>query len=113
MKTKTLIINKENVNKLTNNFTLGNLTTRRACINGIGWDDIKIDESFFNESIDNIANLLGGRQKTKETIKFKLRNEPIYEWFGSRIVFNNNKWEYVSGQNYSGELTQIRKILTN
>jgi hypothetical protein len=111
---KTIKITKQNVNKLTEQFTLNNLTTGRASIIGTGWNDIKIDEQFFNESINNIVELLGGRQKTKETIKYKLRNEPIYGWFSNRIVFckHNNVWTYIAGQEYTTEIKEIRKILT-
>ena len=107
-------INKSNVSKLVRQFTLENLTTERAYLNGSGWNDIKVDESFKDESIEQIVNLLGGRTKTKETIKHALKNTHIHNWFATRIVYEplRNSWTYTAGQDYPSELATIRKELT-
>lgn len=106
-------INRKNVSKLVNNFTLENLTTERACLISEGWSNIKIDVDFKRESIEEIANLIGGVKKTKDRIKFVLRNTPVSEWFASRIIFESlyNRWEYVSGQDTATEKAEIRNTL--
>jgi hypothetical protein len=107
-------INKTNVQKRVNQFTLENLTTSRAYIIGEGWQTIKVNENFFNESIEQITDLIGGFDKTKRAVKFTLRNTPIYQWFASRIVYEPKRkaWYYIAGQDYYNELKQIRKELT-
>ena len=106
-------LNKKNVSKLVNQFTLENLTTERACLIAGGWQNIKIDEDFKNESISQIVNLLGGIKATKEKIKFVIKNTPVSSWFASRIVFEPliNKWTYIAGQDYPAELQEIRNQL--
>lgn len=107
-------INKNNVEKLVNQFTLENLTTGRAYLKNGGWSDIKIDEDFKEESINQILDVLGGWEKTKEAMRFNIRNTPISAWFASRIVYEpkRNTWTYVAGQDYPSELATIRKQLS-
>jgi len=106
-------INGKNVAKLVNQFTLENLTTERAYLIGLGWNDIKIDEDFKKESVSQIVELLGGRQATKDRIKFVIRNTPVSSWFAQRIIFEplRNKWVYIAGQDYPSELQEIRNQL--
>lgn len=106
-------INSKNVSKLVNQFKLENLTTERACLIASGWENIKIDEDFKKESVSQIVELLGGRQATKDRIKFVIRNTPIHNWFAQRIVFEplRNKWVYIAGQDYPSELQEIRNTL--
>ncbi len=106
-------INAKNVEKLVEQFTLENLSTDRAVIIGIGWDNIKIDPDFKKDSIEQIVQLIGGSQKTKDRIKFIIRNTPIHAWYSSRIVFepDRNRWAYISGQEYVQEIISIRNHL--
>ena len=108
------IITKQNVHKLTNNFTLESLTTNSVNLIDGGWSDVKIDPDFYEESIENIVWLLGGREATKQKVRFALRNTPVYGWFASRIVYcpHANRWTYTAGQDYPNELRLIRKELT-
>lgn len=104
-------ITKQNVHKLTNNFTLESLTTNRVNLIDGGWSDVKIDPDFYEESIENIVWLLGGREATKQKVRFALRNTPVHGWFSGRIMYTN-KWTYTAGQDYPNELRLIRKELT-
>lgn len=111
---KSIKITRENVAKKVNEFNLENLTTSRACLIGLGWENIKIEESFYNASIDELVKIIGGREKTKNRIKFILRNTPLSShWFSRRFIFEakRNKWCYVAGQCEADEIPQIRKEL--
>lgn len=104
-------ITKSNVHYLCAQFTLENLTTGRACVDGC-WDSVDIDDSFA-DAYNNIAELLGGRAETKKKIAYILRNNPISDWFANRIVFcrHTNRWEYTAGQDYPSEIRNIRQTL--
>jgi hypothetical protein len=106
-------INEKNVAKLVRQFTLHNLTTERVNIIGQGWTDIKIDPDFKEKSIDQIINILGGHQKTKDRIKFVIKNTPISGWYSDRIVFEPavNRWVYIAGQDHPKEINEIRNDL--
>ena len=107
-------IRKNNIAKNISQFTLENLTTSRAYLIATGWQDIKVDKDFMNESIDQIIDLLGGHHNTKKAIRYTLNNTPVYGWYAQRIVFEPliNKWVYIAGQDYPSELRTIRKELT-
>lgn len=107
-------INKKNVSKLVSQFTLEHLTTERAPLIIGGWSDIKIDEDFKKESVNQILDLLGGLDTTKNKIAFKIKNTPVHGWFAQRIIFEplRNKWVYIAGQDYTSELRTIRKELS-
>lgn len=107
-------ITKRTVKKV-NQFTLENLNHERACIEGKGWSDIKVEENFRDESFKRIVDLLGGRKDTKETILFKLRNQPLSHWGLQRFIYDvkYNRWSYCAGQDYTGEIAQIRNYIKN
>lgn len=107
-------INTKNVSKLVTQFSLSNLSTERAHLINSGWENIKVDESFKSDAINQIVELLGGRQKTKDRIKFVIKNNPLHTWYADRIIFdaNRNRWVYVAGQDYPTEITEIRRQLT-
>lgn len=106
-------INKNNAIEKVNNFTLYNMLTKRVNIVGEGRQSVEIDEQFFNESIDQIVSLIGGRKQTREKIKHTLSNKIVTDWFTKRITFckHTNKFDYTAGQNYPAELQSIRKTL--
>lgn len=109
---KKLKITKENVHNHVEQFNLHHLIHQRAHLNEKGWTDIAIDQSFFDKSIDDVVDLIGGRGNTKEEIKFKLRNQPVSAWFTNRFIFSPyNIWVYVAGQDYVAEMSEIRKYL--
>lgn len=108
---KKIKITQKNVSKKIEQFTLDNLVHNRAHIPNDGWRDISIEQSFFDESIDSIVDLIGGNQGTKNTIRFNLRNRPINSWFTNRFVYYNDRWIYIGGQDYTAEMKEIRKIL--
>lgn len=106
-------INQNNVGKKIMQFNLEHLTCERANIIGVGWENIKIDPEFKEKAIDEIVELLGGRQATKDRIRFVIKNTPVHAWFASRIYFNasRQRWEYIAGQDYPREITEIRNQL--
>jgi len=108
---KKIKITQKNVSNRVQQFSLDNLTTSRAYINGKGWKNIDIDGDFFDWSVNQIVDLLGGRETTKNAVRFALRNTPINGWFARRIVFNEmrNTWEYIAGQDYPAEIRAIKK----
>ncbi|WP_294203083.1 hypothetical protein [uncultured Chryseobacterium sp.] len=110
---KKIIITEKNVSEKVKQFNAGNLTTGRAYIIGEGWQDIQIDEAFYNKSIGEIVALIGGRPETAAKVKFKLRNEPFHHWSASRFVWEESlqRWAYIAGQDYPAEITQIRNFL--
>src|SRR5690606_2600383 len=104
-------ISKDNVTNLVKQFNLEHLTTGRAPLIGQGWSDIEIDESFFNESIEQIIGLLNIREaQNLNKVRFKLRNEPMYAWFASFFHWDEHRqgWTYTAGQDYTAEIKSIR-----
>ena len=102
-------ISEKNVS-MVNQFTLENLVNGRAWIEGQGWQDIKVDEDFYNKSINQLVDLIGGREKTKQQVRFNLRNTPFHHWSANRFIYSlhRNVWEYVAGQDYTSEMATIR-----
>lgn len=86
---------------------------QRVCFEKGGWDNVKIQSEELEKASIEIAELIGGRQTTKDAIAFVLRNQPIYEWFTNRFIYDLNRecWTYVAGQDYREELKQIRRKL--
>ena len=109
-----LEINIKNVSTLIDQFDLGDLTTERAHLKNIGWSDIKIEDSFYLNSINEIVELIGGREKTKKTVRFRLKNEPCHHWCSEHFVWSESRqvWTYVAGQDYDSEIKQIRRHFT-
>lgn len=108
-------ITKKNVSDNVVQFNLEHLNHNRANINGIGWTDIVVDESFKAESLQQIADIIGGRAATKEKVLRNLSNNKINGWFMQRFIYmpNYDIWCYTAGQDYVGEITSIRKKLSN
>lgn len=107
-------LTKENVGELVQQFNLEHLCNGKAPISGIGWDDVEIEEKFREESFNQIASLLEYRkQELTGRALFKLKNEPLYEWFGNRFVYSPTRecWSYCAGQDYISEMREIRKVL--
>lgn len=108
------LITQQNVSKKIEQFNAGHLINGRAPIIKKGWADIKIEETFFDLSIDKIVELIGGRATTMQTVRFRLRNEPLHAWFSERFIYSVERktWTYCAGQDYTAEIREIRKYLT-
>lgn len=112
---KTNLITKENVEEYVEQMNLQILTTSRAYVKNVGWADLKIEPTFYNWSVERIADLVcGSHAHLKERVQFIIRNQPNYQWYAKRIIFSikQNKWIYNAGQDYNVELNLIRKELT-
>jgi len=106
-------ITKKNIDKITHQLSLYNISSERAYIIGKGWQNVKFKEDFRLESFNAIVELLGGTKKTKTKILFNLKNTPIYGWFAERIIFDNHlqRWVYIAGQDCPKEKQEIRNLL--
>lgn len=107
-------ITKTNVSDKVKQFNLENLNHNRASINGIGWTDIAIDESFKAESLQKIADIIGGRKATKVKVLRNLTNNKVNGWFMQRFIYmpKYGRWSYCAGQDYVSEIASIRRKLS-
>lgn len=105
-------IGYNNVKELVGQFNMHHLTCERAPIktDGRGYQDIKIDETFRNNAIDELVELVGGHKKTRDKVRFQLRNEPQHAWYSIRFVYcpKRRKWEYIDAQDGAYEKQWIR-----
>lgn len=80
-----------------------------------GWQDWNYQLT--DKDIEQIVNVLGGWEKTRNTIANKLRylKELPSFWALDRIVYckHSNRWSYIAGQDYPAELATIRKWFNN
>lgn len=108
-------ITKQNVSDKVGQFNLENLNHNRAIIIGIGWSDITTDENFKTESLQKIADIIGGRAATKEKVLRTLTNNKVSGWFMQRFIYmpDHDIWCYTAGQDYVGEMASIRRKLSN
>lgn len=108
-------ITKQNVSVKVEQFNLENLNHNRASIVGIGWSDITTDENFKSESLQKIADIIGGRAATKAKILRTLTNNKVSGWFMQRFIYMPDRdiWCYTAGQDYVGEMASIRRKLSN
>lgn len=112
---KNLIITQDNAGEVTQQFNAEYLTTERAPIIGKGYEEIEIEENFYNNSIDEIVSLIGGHAKTMQKIRFRLRQGPLNHWSAKNFIWSQKRkcWTYCAGQDHPEEIRQIRKYLTN
>lgn len=105
-----VVMNERTAYNIVSQFTLEHLTTGRVPILGNGWTDVKIEEEFKNRSINEIVELIGGHQKTRDKVRFQLRNEPQHAWFADRFVYEGIKrgWVYIDGQDGKYEKQHVR-----
>lgn len=108
-------ITKQNVSTKVVQFNLEHLNHNRASINGIGWSDISIDETFKAESLQQIADIIGGREATKAKVLRNLTNNTVNGWFLQRFIYmpKYDRWSYCAGQDYPSEIASIRRKLSN
>lgn len=108
-------ITKQNVSDKVVQFNLENLNHKRASINGLGWTDIAIDESFKAESLQQIVDIIGGRDATKAKVLRNLSNNKVNGWFLQRFIYmpKYDRWSYCAGQDYPSEIASIRRKLSN
>ena len=101
----------EAVEKANGQMNLEIILNRRTNF-GNGWEDFTMEESEFRNQINLIVDeVLGGWKSHKGRIKYILNNTPLQHWGFSRIIFNGKRWQYVAGQDYTIELTQIRNFI--
>lgn len=107
-------ITKKNVAKRIVQFTVGQLTSGRAHIIDKGWREIDVDKEFYDDSIHKIADLLGGKPSIREKIIHNLITRPYNHWSNNRIMYDpkDDRWSYCAGQDYTAEITEIRKYLS-
>ena len=107
-------ITKQNVSDKVLQFNLENLNHNRASINGIGWTDIVVDETFKAESLRKIVDIIGGREATKAKVLHNLTSNKVNGWFMQRFIYmpKHDIWTYCAGQDYVGEITSIRRKLS-
>lgn len=108
-------ITKTNVSDRVTQFNLESLNHNRAYVNGIGWTDIAIEENFKAESLQQIADIIGGRKATKAKVLHNLTNNKVSGWFMNRFIYmpKYDIWSYCAGQDYVSEITSIRRKLSN
>lgn len=107
-------ITRKNISKRIYQFNAEHLTTKRANIKNEGWQNIKIENEFYENSINEITTLIGGKNTTQKIVKLKLKNEPFHHWGFTRFIFDyeTKTWRYIPGQDYNSEIRAIRKYLS-
>ena len=93
--------------------SLANVKSKRVYLEG--WQDAEIELS--ENDICQIAELLGGYERTRAKVASCLRNLPSIpsKWFFERIQYCHisQRWTYTAGQDYTGELKLIRNYFKN
>ena len=97
--------------------------SQHANIKGVGWTDIKVTLTW--DQAHEIADALGGRQRTKNQVASVLtrgahgtkeQRHEVYQALGSlasRIIWTpRSGWQYVAGQDYTAETARMRRWLT-
>lgn len=91
--------------------TLQNVKSGRMRTNAEIWHDWYYNLT--DSDIQQITDVLGGRQRTRDIIGRRLRSLSSMpsKWFLDRIHFckHSNKWRYCAGQDHPGELAEIRR----
>ena len=103
--------NIDNLAKNVSQVTAQTLISQRAYFNGVGWEEI--NNLMTDEIAQEIADLLGGRNATKETIVRVLTTQRFSAWYLERIIYDEKRkqWTYCAGQDYPYEIKQIRNDL--
>lgn len=96
--------------------TAQNIINRRVFSKKDGWHDIHIESDFFKEICWQIADTLGGWQKTKINVSWALRNERPQHWGLERVIIESYDGKitmsYFAGQDWNAETNQIRRYLS-
>lgn len=120
---ETLTITKKVFNTLTdllNNtdqqITGQQLINRRVYLKGEGWANIEFTDELREQICNDIAETLGGRNATKQSIKNTLRYGTPQHWGLSRILLSQYgngtpRLKYCAGQDYRAETKAIRNYL--
>lgn len=108
--------NFKNINSLkgrTAQLNLYNLMSQRVNLNGVGW--INTNDLLTDDLVNEVCDLLGGRENTKRKIYNVLSTRVFSKWYLERIIysFKRNRFEYIAGQDYTEEVKEIRKDLIN
>ncbi len=99
--------------KVTEQLTLQNIISQRAYHKKAGW--IKINDLMTYEVAQEIADLLGGRTKTKDTVRRVLLrySTSLRHWGLDRIIYDgkHKRFQYIAGQSYPDEIREIRNYI--
>lgn len=99
------------LSKLGGEVTLQNVKSGRMRTDAESWHDWEY--TLTDTDIKQITELLGGRQRTKDIISTRLHSLSSVpsKWFLDRIKFSHisGRWHYSAGQDYPGELAEIRR----
>jgi len=98
--------------------TLDNYISRRIHVEGEGWKAMPESMQLSEGEREDLAQLLGGRHKTRALIKDKLMHLGAFKsfWLFSRLYKDNDGrgWQYCCGQEWNSEMAMLRKaILSN
>lgn len=102
----------ENLAKNTIELTLENILHKRAYHKTAGW--ISINDLMTEDLADEISQLLGGINTTKQGVfNSLLYHRTVSHWGLRRIIWckHTKRFKYVAGQDYTYELSEIRKAL--
>jgi hypothetical protein len=82
-------------------------------LDGVGF--IKTNNLLTDDIINDVCDLLGGQTKTKDRMFYTILRGGFSKWYLERIAysFSRKRFEYCAGQDYTAELREIRKDLTN
>lgn len=93
-------------------FTLANVISQR--LHGSkGWGDCVY--GLTAQDRDDIVSVLGGNSVSKRAAYRLLRSISTAGsyWAWERIMCDGGRWSYCAGQDYPGELNEIRKYIRN
>ena len=93
--------------------TAQELINRRTYING-QWENIELSPAFHTVICCDIAQILGGREKTQKSVLSSLLYSRPQHWGLSRIFLENYgkiRLAYCAGQDYPSEIRTIRAAL--
>ncbi len=80
-----------------------------------GWQNIAVSDESINQLAEDVADCLGGINRTKASVKCSILYGRPQHWGLSRIFFREHEGKiltsYCAGQDYTWETAQIRNAI--
>jgi hypothetical protein len=116
---KTIIKNYDELIKFAGEYqvTVQQVINQRLYNKEKGWSDVIIDGELRSKMANEVSQLIGGRQDTRDAVDRNLFFNKPKHWGLERIVLeqyygdNPPRWAYIAGQDYPSEIRTIRNYL--
>ena len=89
----------------------------RMCTKAGGWEDVEIAPDVRAQVIEQIVEIAGGRQATRQAMRRTLEDERPQHWALKRMHLlppygsSPARLSYCAGQDYTSEMRQLRDYL--